>query len=202
LVFLFAENHRDWEMKQSNVLDACALASAGVLGCAGTEVPLDELGRQTEEFILARSAALFAEYTTDGAVLGYLRREQPPWYGTFQFGSALKVLRPSLPVRCVEDPGLREEMNPISNAYCRWELRQDQHPYPEYPNMGDHPINLQRERAMIDNLLALWSETTPALATAFNTGSAHSSRLAETFHGLGISYYVITHPPSLLYPCG
>ena len=44
LLFLFGENHRDREMKRLSVLNACTLVDAGVVGCAGTEIPLDYLG--------------------------------------------------------------------------------------------------------------------------------------------------------------
>jgi hypothetical protein len=40
VVFLFGENHRDRDMKRLNVLDACRLIDAGVVGCVGTEVPM------------------------------------------------------------------------------------------------------------------------------------------------------------------
>jgi hypothetical protein len=122
LVFLFGENHRDREMKRLYVSNACKLVDAGIVGCVGTEVPMADLDSQAVEFIATRSAELFAEHKTDEAVVDYLDRVQPAWYGILQFGNTLRVLRPSPPVRCVEDAVLRERMKPVSDAYCLWDL--------------------------------------------------------------------------------
>ena len=196
LVFLSGENHRDREMKRLHVLNACKLVDAGVVGCAGTEIPMADLDEQTEEFIKARSEDLFAEHQSDEAVIHHLSRTQPWWYGILQFGSTLKVLRPSLPVRCVEDQALRERMKPISEAYCHWELGGGPHPSPEHPNMGDHPLNLERERAMIDRLLTLWDSTAPTLAAILHTGSAHSQRMTARLQERGINYVYVSIPAS------
>src|SRR5436190_8886151 len=114
LVFLFGENHREMEMKRCYVVNACKLVDAGVVGCAGTEIPMAHLDGQSAEFIRLRSLELFDEQKTDEGVITQLSKTQPWWYGGFEFGNTLKVLRPSLPVRCVEDPSLREQMKPIS----------------------------------------------------------------------------------------
>src|SRR5437867_4253850 len=59
LVFLFTENHRAREMKRLNVLNACFLYDRGVVGCAGTEIPLDDLNSLTSQEIESRSGELF-----------------------------------------------------------------------------------------------------------------------------------------------
>jgi hypothetical protein len=96
----------------------------------------------------------------------------------FRVRQRLKVLRPALHVRCVEDVALREQMKPISEAYILADFGAAPHPSPEHPNRGDHPLHLERERAMIDHLLTLWDLTTPTLAAILNTGSAHTQRIA------------------------
>lgn len=194
LLFLFGENHRDREMKRLNVLNACALLNAGVVGCVATEDPLVELDMLTSEEIQTRSSQLFEEHKTDEAVIDYLNHHQPFWFGIFQFGNTLKVLRPSVAVRCVEDPRLREEMKPISDDYCIWDLGGGPHPSPDYPHMDDHPHNLKRERAMIDNTLTFWEETAPSRAAILNTGSAHSERIAAGLQERDISYIHIQVP--------
>jgi hypothetical protein len=181
-------------MKRLYVVNACKLVASGVVGCAGTEIPMTELDEQTAEFIEARSRELFEEHQTDDAVIGHLNRAQPWWYGLFQFGNTLKVLRPSLPVGCVEDRALREQMNPISDAYTLADLGAAPHPSPEYPNLGDHPLNLERERAMIDHLLALWDSSAPMLAAILNTGLAHSQRITRRLQEQGINYIYISIP--------
>ena len=196
LLFLFGENHRDREMKRLYVVNACRLVDTEVVGCVGTEVPMADLDGQPAEFIKARSEELFADHKTDDAVIAHLSRAQPWWYGILQFGSTLKVLRPSLPVRCVEDPVLRDQMNPISLAYTLADLGAVPHPSPEHPTMGDHPLNLERERAMIDHMLELWDSTAPTLAAILNTGSAHTQRIAARLQERGINHIFISIPAS------
>jgi hypothetical protein len=147
LVFLVGENHKDREMKRRNLLDACALCNLGVVGCAGVEETLKDFANWDAETIERRSRELFEEHRTDMGVIDYLNRHQPGWYGFFEFGKTLKLLRPSLEVRCVEDMALREQMKPISDKYILWDLAGGEHPFPGYPNMGDHPHNFLREEA-------------------------------------------------------
>jgi hypothetical protein len=196
LLLLFGENHRDREMKRLNVLNARALVDAGVVGCAGTEVPMANLEEQPAEFIELRSRELFDAHRTDEAVIAHLSRIQPCWFGFFQFGNTLRLLRPLLPVRCVEDAALRERMAPISEAYTLADLGTAPRPLPEHPNMGDHPLNLERERAMIDHMLKLWDSTAPTLAAILNTGSAHTQRIAAQLQERGINHVVISIPAS------
>jgi hypothetical protein len=183
-------------MKRVHVVNACKLVDGGVVGCVGTEIPMAELDEQTAEFIEARSRELFEEHKTDEAVIDHLSRGQPWWYGILQFDSTLKVLRPSLPVRSVEDRALREQMKLISDAYSLAALGAAAHPSPEHPNMGDHPLNFERERAMIDNLLALWDSTAPKLAAILYTGVAHSQRIRARLQERGINYIHISIPAS------
>jgi hypothetical protein len=196
LVFLFGEDHRDRQMKQLNVENACRLVDARVVGCAGTEVPMRDLDGQTQEFIMERSHELFAEHRTDEAVINHLSRSQPWWYGILDFGNTLKVLRPCLPVRCVEDPELRERMESIRLAYIYAQDGRVPHPYPEHPNLGDHPLNRERERAMIGNLLNFWDSSAPTRAVILNTGSGHCQPIADELRERGISYILISIPPS------
>jgi hypothetical protein len=193
VLFLFGENHRDREMKRLNVLNACTLVDARVVGCVGTEIPLDDLGQLTAEQIQHRSEELFREHQTDDAVIAYLSRHQPWWYGILQFGNTLKVLRPSLEVRCVEDPGIREQMKSIAERYEIWDLCGGEHPFPGHTNMEDHPINADREAAMIRHMITLWDgKEREAPAAILNTGVAHSRRLCQRVQEMGISYIYIS----------
>jgi hypothetical protein len=189
LVFVVGENHRDREMKRLNLLDACALCDLDIVGCAGVEDTLMGFGYLGAEGITARSKELFDEHRTDEGVIDYLNRHQPGWYGLFEFGKTLKLLRPSLEVKCVEDGELHFRMQPIANRYFMWDLAGGPHPYPDYPSMGDHPHNFLREEAMIANLLVLWNrEQRQAPAALLNTGLDHSRRLAGRLRAEGISY--------------
>lgn len=198
LVFLFGENHSDREMKRLNVLNACNLVDSDVVGCAGTEVPVTVLDERTAEIIEARSRELFQEHKTDGAVIDLLSRAYRE-FGFFEFGGTLKILRPSLPVRCVENLDLRDRMKPISDAYGSANLGMAPHPFPEHPNLIDHPLNREREGAMVDNLLALWDSTAPALAAILNVGLEHVHHIAVSLRERGINYMHISiaaSPPS------
>jgi hypothetical protein len=196
LVFLFAENHRDRAMKRANVLNACRLIDAGVAGSLGTEVPMAELDRLEPAELKARAAELFELYRSDDAVIDHLNRTQPWWYGVFQFGSTVRLLRPGVCVACVEDPSLREEMKPICEAYELADHGARPHPCPEYPRLGDHPHNLLREAAMLENLLRLRARNGERLAAILNTGSDHSRRLAAGLKAKGINYFLVVQPAS------
>jgi hypothetical protein len=87
-------------------------------------------------------------------------------------------------------------MEPILRAYELADLGFCLHPYPEYPRAGDHPLNLPREAAMIDNLLRLWDLQPPGLAAVLNTGLDHSKRIAAGLRERGIIHCLITRPVS------
>jgi hypothetical protein len=198
LAVVVGENHKDQDMKRLNLLDACALCDLGVVGCAGVEEPLDNLGRWDAEMIERLSKELFDNHNTDQGVIMYLRVQQPGWYGSFEFGKTLKLLRPSLDVQCVEDPTLHERMKLISDEYDIWALLRGPHPFPGYPEKGDHPHNFLREEAMIANLLRLWDEKQrTAPAALLNTGLAHSRRLAERLRAHGRNYIFLLNPENL-----
>jgi hypothetical protein len=157
---------------------------------------MTDVDQQTGEVMQAYSKNLFDKHETDDAVIEYLNSSQPWWYGVFDFANTLKVLRPSLSVCCVEDPALREQMKPIADAYMLADFEAAPHPSPEHPRLGDHPLNLAREKAIIDNLLALWDSTSPNLASVLNTGLDHSLRIAASLKHRGINYIYISIPPS------
>lgn len=196
LVILFGESHRDRQMKRLNVSDALALVTAEVVGCVGTEVPLCDFESLTRGSLREWSEQLFATHGSDEGVLALLAERPPHWFGTFEFADALKVLRSELPVRCVEDPRLREEMKRIADAYCTAELLELPPPFPEYPKMGDHPHNVQREQAMVESLLEFWDGVAPASAAILNAGADHCLRLARRLREHDISYFIISHPRS------
>jgi len=194
LVFLIGENHKDREMKRLNLQDACSLCNLGILACVGVEEAMEDAIRWDREKIDRWSRELFDYHKTDDGVIAYLSQHQPSWYGLFEFGKTLKLLRPSLDVRCVEDPGLREQMKPIASSYELWGLGAAPHPSPEHPKMGDHPHNFLREEAMIANLFKLWEEPREAGAALLNTGLDHCRRLAERLQAQGINYIYLLNP--------
>ena len=196
VVFLFGENHRDRDMKRLNVLDACQLINAGVVGCVGTEERMTVLDRLQPEDVKGWSTALFAAHGTDEGVIDYLKRTQPGWYGDFEFGSAIRVLRPSLPVRCVEDLALHAKVWPLLLAYEDASLGFRPHPCPEFPTLDDHPDSRQREEAMIRNLLTLWNLQPTGKAAVLNTGLDHSRRIAAGLRERDINHCLITRPGS------
>jgi hypothetical protein len=190
-------------MKRLYVLNGCALIDAGVVGCVGMEEPLEEMAAITADAVESWSKQLFKTHLTDDAVIDQLKRTPPSGYGVFGFGNTLKILRPKVDVRYVEDATLVEEMRPIANRYKMWELQMTAHPWPEYPGMGDHPHNRKREEAMMTNLMRLWDEK-PRKATAaiLNTGVDHSQHLAQRAKDNGISYIYISVTASASSPAG
>jgi hypothetical protein len=197
LLFLFGENHKDREMKRSSVLNACLLIDARMVGCVGTEEPLVEINAIGAAVVQSRSTQLFGEHKTDEAVIDYLSRTEPNWYGLFGFGNTLKYLRPSVDVQYVEDATLVEQMRPIADKYKQWECGMRAHPWPEYPRMGDHPHNRTREEAMMANLIRFWDEKSKeAPAAILNTGLEHSPHLCQRAKEREISYIYISIPAS------
>jgi hypothetical protein len=193
LIFLFGENHRDREMKRLNVLNARNLFDCKAVECIGTEIQLRDFGALTKADIEIRSNELFEAHKTDDAVVSYLDQKEPWWYGPFEFASTVKLLRPSLVIRCVEDLKLKEEMQPIWHAYQMHVG--GPHPFPQYPKFSDHPYNLKREHAMIENSLSFWKEFGQERAMILNTGSDHCQPIANGLRERGISYIQILISP-------
>lgn len=196
ILFVFGEKHRDRGMIRHNLLNACILINTGVIACVGTEDVLELRDDLSDEELRTHSNELFKKHKADDSVIDYLSRRPPWWFGESHFGNILRVLRPSLPVRCVEDPDLREQFKPIASAYDLSDLGPIPHPYPDHPNMGDHPLNIERERAMVQNLLDLWESTDRESAAVLNIGLAHCERIVDRVRALGISYIRIAVPAS------
>jgi hypothetical protein len=64
--------------------------------------------------------------------------------------------------------------------------------------MGDHPLNLERESAMIQHLLTLWDATAPSQAAILHTGSAHCTRIGERLRDRGVNFIHLSIPASNL----
>ncbi len=191
LLFLFGERHTNVPMIRRNVENARELVERGVVGCVGTEGLL-RLEHMTHEEICTRREKLFEGHQDASRVLDYLQSPGAPC--TFQFGSTIKLLYPSLNVRCVEDQGLYSTYQPIHDQYACRENDPQAHPFPDYPNEIDHPHNRRRESAMMDNLLRLWGEQPCHRAAVLNTGSSHTPYLCELAASNGLQYIRVCIP--------
>jgi hypothetical protein len=197
MVFLMGENHTVPEMKMANVRNALKLIDAGVVGCAGTEIPLPDHDPAADPVTLAAVRRAASEGEADERVMQHLYRhwrETPPEYQWFEFGTTLRALRPDVPVFGVESPEVRARTRCVDAAYKRHERGEGPHPFPEFPAFIDHPVNAEREGAMFRELVALWERTPRARGAILNTGSAHCRRLAGLIQAAGYGCVYVAVP--------
>ncbi len=187
-------------MFRLNLLNACQLCDLGVVGCAGVEGSLEELDRRDPQAVKEASSRLYDQHKDDAGVIGHLQQCSLAlaMFGPFEFATALRLLRPDLPVRRVEDPALYEMTKSIHSQYASLALGEIEHPYPAFPQFEDHPINREREEPFLRNMLTFWDEIGPGVASAaiLNTGLSHSPRIAQKLPALGVSYVLISHAAS------
>lgn len=181
IILLFGENHKDKRMIDLNVLNACKLFDNGLLHCAGVEEPeIDFAGRGMDDWVEQQSRELLDEYGDDCKVLGFLQTVVGERrFGTFRFGKSLRLLRPSLLVRPVEDPHLHAEAIQRQADYL---MRFEDEKF-----LDDH-VQIRREEKWIENLLALVGTVnngTQKIAI-LNTGLSHTPRLTSHLSAMSI----------------
>jgi hypothetical protein len=199
-LFLFNETHTDYAIIRQNLLNACTLIDGGFITCVGVEGEYDFEG-WIQEDIVDESEALFAEHGDDAGLIEFFIADAQemdaaqPGRPHFFFGTCLKLLRPAIQVRRVEDEGLAAVVEAahadviakhallagvIPNRFAQWinegsHAEQAQAALLEYRNL---PIQLERDLAFLHNLIAFWNANGGAGAAILNAGAAHQDRLA------------------------
>jgi hypothetical protein len=187
-VVLFGEYHEDEEEIRGNVLDACKLIDLGIVACAGVEEDLEPVHDWPESQLqhCQRASEMRAQNQGDEGMINHLRTtEGKREFKRFGFGKALRLLRPDLPLRQVEDRDIRKRMwNTVDVPGLSQQERLD------------HPIHREREKKFVENLLSLLRETrtTKSRAAILNTGSHHSNGAADQIRSLGLNYVYLAQP--------
>jgi hypothetical protein len=216
LLFLFGERHGIKPFIKLNLLNAIDLCDLGVLSCVGVEGrPLED----GEAFPAPEVAQEFrsqqeqhggnVEAVIDG-MLGWFPR--PGFY----FWNLLTLLRPSLPIRCVEEPGLyrRAEWLNLQYANMRKEavaeaLRRSDLFEPNDPHREcriEAKANMQWEQELVQEevtrardgqfiraMLELWGQSGAGKVAVLNAGTAHQYRIARLLPD-EIGFYHIEQP--------
>jgi hypothetical protein len=98
LLFLLKEKHKSPAIVKPNVLNALNLIDQNIIACVGVEEhPFIYAGKSDDEIQDIRANAL-EKWNDDEGILNGI--------GPLYFGQAVKLVRPNVPVQCVEDPAL------------------------------------------------------------------------------------------------
>jgi hypothetical protein len=180
LLFLFDEAHNDAAGIRLSLLNACELWRLGVLGCVGVEEYPFYFAGWERSVIEQKSRELFRDHGNDEGVI-QRGREGDGQY--FRFGKTLKLLRPAINVRSVEDLELHALINLIDNHSRQLIERL----LPEAQPVGELirqeflncPTNRRRDEAFLHNLLAFWDKNDRDKAAILNAGSSHQERIVR-----------------------
>lgn len=200
LLLLFNETHTDYGIIRQNLLNALPLIDGGFVGFVGVEGEYSFEDFNPEE-IAAESQSLYAQHQTDQALIDFFAKDaremdrQQPDVPHFFFGTCLKLLRPSITIRCVEDITLADaaedvqlqlltdfarESNVPMEQIRQW-LRDGNRPEALERTVQvfrNHEVNRRRDEAMLSNMLRLWQDVGVDRGAIFNGGAAHVDRLA------------------------
>lgn len=200
LLLLFNETHTDYGIIRQNLLNALPLIDGGFVGFVGVEGEYS-FEEYTPDEIVAESRSLYAQHQTDQALIDFFAEDardmdrQQPDVPHFFFGTCLKLLRPSITIRRVDDVVLADaaervqwqfltdfarESNLTMEQVLRL-LRDRNRPEALEHKMHEfrtHEINLRRDAAMLSNMLRLWQEVGVDRAAILNGGTAHMDRIA------------------------
>ena len=142
--------------------------------------------------------------------------------GYREFGRAVKLLRPEVPVYCVEDPGLYKQASEAEEAFLEERVSPLQiEKYNELVSdpdalsqkekfdfdrkagelaveqlreeFGSMPINIQRDRPMLDDLMTHWEKVGFDRAAILNAGGKHIDRIKQMLPS-NIRFIVIQQP--------
>jgi hypothetical protein len=216
LLFLFGERHSIKPFIKVNLLNAVDLCDLGVLSCVGVE------GRPLEDGEPFPAPDVVREFQSqqgqhDGNVEalidGMLTWFQRPG---FHFWNLLTLLRPSLPVRCVEEPGLYRRAEGLNLQYSNMRkeaiaetLRRSPLFEPDHPHREcriEEKTNMQWEQELVQEevtrardgqfikaMRELWDQSGSGKIAILNAGTAHQYRIARLLPA-EISYYHIEQP--------
>jgi hypothetical protein len=216
LLFLFGERHGIKPFIKLNLLNAIDLCDLGVLSCVGVE------GRPLEDGEAFPAPDVAQEFQSQqeqhgGNVEAVIDR-MLKWFPRpgFYFWNLLTLLRPSLLVRCVEEPGLycRADWFNVQYSSMRREaiiesLRRSALFEPDHPHrecriaekanmqweqeLAQEEITRARDEQFITAMIKLWDESGAGKVAILNAGTAHQYRIARLLPG-EISYYHIEQP--------
>jgi hypothetical protein len=215
LLFLFGERHGIKPFIKLNLLNAIDLCDLGVLSCVGVE------GRPLEEGESLPPPDVAYEFqseqrrhgnNTEAIIEGMLGWFPRPG---FYFWNLLTLLRPRLPVRCVEERNLYGKANllsiqyndrkvSIANALRRSALFEPDHPHRECrieekanmqweQELAQEEVTRARDNQFIRAMLELWSESGTGKVAILNAGTVHQYRIARLLPA-EIGFYHIEQP--------
>jgi hypothetical protein len=171
LLFLFNEKRRNdgsYEMKRLNLLNACELCQQGVVGLVAVEECLtDERWPTAEE-----AAALVRAHGSFEGAVEHLYRHNPD----NKFSTVLRRVFPQIPIRCVEDPDLRQQTEELYRHCLAVSHIEELRSLPQY-DFDNHPIHLERDTELVRRLFACWEEIGPGKAAILNAGRDHQDRI-------------------------
>jgi hypothetical protein len=216
LLLLFGERHGIKPYIKLNLLNAVDLCDLEVLSCVGVE------GRPMEDGEPFPHPDVLQEFqsqrglhgsNTEAVIDGMLRWFQRP---DFYFWNLLMLLRPSLPIRSVEELGLYRRAESLNLQYScirkdaivetlrRSDLFEPSHSHRECKieekanvqweqEMVQEEITLVRDDQFIKAMLELWNHSGPGKVAILNAGTAHQYRIARLLPA-EISFYHIEQP--------
>jgi hypothetical protein len=215
LLFLFGERHGIKPFIKLNLLNAIDLCDLGVLSCVGVE------GRPLEDGETFPAPDVAQEFQSqqeqhggnvEAVIDGMLKWFPRPG---FYFWDLLTLLRPSLPIRCVEEPNLYTKANllniqyndrkvAIASALRRSNLFEPGHPHRECrieekanmqseQELAQEEVTRARDDQFIKAMLELWDESGTGKVAILNAGTAHHYRIARLLPA-EIGFYHIEQP--------
>ncbi|OAI47799.1 hypothetical protein AYO44_08880 [Planctomycetaceae bacterium SCGC AG-212-F19] len=198
-LFLFGEHHDEPQHPENrpgirrSILNACSLFDCGIVGCVGVEESLFELQDFTPDAVQQLSAQIFGAHGDDDGVIAHFLQLSCPCHITnsvnctrFRLGKTLRFLRPDFPIQWVENEEIRARTEGIAWQYALQTRDQE---------FAADPINLERDRVMIETMDACWQAIGTAKAAILNVGLDHATRIAAQLPGRKISYVLIEQQP-------
>ena len=196
LLFLFGEEHEVPAIIKPNVLNALELARLGVIACVGVEeYPFVWEGR-TDADVERELERNLARHGDEAGIITAL--------GPLYFGQTVKLLCPTMPVRCVDDPKLYEAaekldekyrgrierrareifarmtegMSPTAQERMRLDTESQEQARVEIKKeYGEEAVHIQRDEAFIRNMMTLWGKNGFKRAAILNGGGKHIERI-------------------------
>jgi hypothetical protein len=218
LLLLFGERHSLKPFIRDTLLNTIELDKLGVLSCVGMEgcpsreIPGSEARRAHEA--LKKEHGDNDELIVEGMLRAFKGRD-------FYFWKTLVLMRPDLKGESVDDKDLCEQASGLEGIWCsqrydqiRVRLEQSDlfgvggiDTSTEERNRqiqaiaklqfeqewGEHPLNVARDRKMIENLMVLWDQSWPNKIAVLNAGSSHLWRIARQLP-TGVGHYHIEQP--------
>jgi hypothetical protein len=215
LLFLFGERHGIKPYIKLNLLNAVDLYDLGVLSCVGVEGrPMADGETFPRPDVVQEFQSQQRQYggNTEAIIEAMLRWFQQP---DFYFWNFLKLLRPSLPICCVEEPNLYARANCLNIQYndrkatvaatlrqsdlfefdpkhreCKIEEKANMQWEQE---MAEEEVMRARDDQFIKAMRELWDKSGAGKVAILNAGTAHQYHIARLLPG-EISYYHIEQP--------